>query len=104
MESKPPVPPQPTGQWTLMGPVTAPAQCPVLVTLTEQQPAEGLYYFEVPDGTYRLSGFADCNENGVEDSGDLRYYDDTDGKPYRSYTLEGRGTVSLPLVIDRPVP
>ncbi len=100
-EEPPPPKPEPTGSWTLTGTVVVNEPCGALfVTLDDQSQRLGdsrIYLFEVPDGTYRLSAFADCNHNGVPDLGDLRYHNATDGEPYRSYVLKGRGVISLPL-------
>jgi hypothetical protein len=91
----PPAPSAPAGEWTITGSIETAADCPVFVSLSGSvQQAERIYYFEVPDGSYHLGAFADCNGNAIEDAGDLRYSG-------RSYTLKGRGTISLPIVIDQ---
>ena len=65
------------------------------------------YYFVVPDGTYHLVAFADCDGSAkttlAPGPGDVQHVTANPGepeKPCRTYRLKGQGLIHLPLKLE----
>ncbi len=124
--AKPNTKPNTKPTWTLTGKVTQEEPCPgsnpgsVFVALAttcdwdtafevheHQAVPPATYWFEVPDGTYRLLAFIDCNRTASStaphpDAGDVRFA--VQGQPCRTYQLSGSGYLELPLPLSELVP